>query len=149
MKKGKATRKRTQQLNILGVVTFGRFQTAQQLPTTRNNLQQLATAGFANGRTYNIQQCWELLASNVASVCRGLRATEHSPVPCVLIGIFPVPDKYYVLMVNLFLPIFTLDKWHFTSLLRLLLLFWRIKWWLPLKKKTLYSEKNCDYRITI
>ena len=148
MKKGKTTRKRTQQLNILGVVTFGRFQTAQQLPTTRNNLQQLAT-GFANGRTYNIQQCWELLASNVASVCRGLRATEHSPVPCVLIGIFPVPDKYYVLMVKLFLPIFTLDKWHFTSHLRLLLLFWRIKWWLPLKKKTLYSEKNCDYRITI
>ena len=94
---------------ILGVVTFGRFQTAQQLPTTRNNLQQLAT-GFANGRTYNIQQCWELLASNVASVCRRLRATEHSPVPCILIGIFPVPDKYYVLIVNLFLPNFTLDN---------------------------------------
>jgi len=109
---------------------FGRFQTANK----RNNTQQLAT-GCAKGRTYNIQQCWELLASNVASVCRGLRATEHSPVPCVLIGIFPVPDKYYVLMVNLFLPIFTLDKWHFTSHLRLLLLFWRIKWWLPLKKK--------------
>ena len=41
------------------------------------------------------------LASNVASVCRGLRATEHSPVPFLLIGIFPVPDKYYVLVVNL------------------------------------------------
>ena len=41
---------------------FDRFQ------TLRNNLQQHAT-GRANGR--NIQQCLQLLANNVASVCTG------------------------------------------------------------------------------
>ena len=47
-----------------------RFQTflnnRQQL-----NIQQHAT-GCANGRTCNIQKCWELLANNAASVCTGL-----------------------------------------------------------------------------
>ena len=41
---------------------------AQQLPTTRNNRQQ----GVQTDATFNIQQCWELLANNVASVCTGL-----------------------------------------------------------------------------
>ena len=41
---------------------FDRFQ------TLRNNSQQHAT-GYANGATCNIQQCWELLVNNVASVC--------------------------------------------------------------------------------
>ena len=46
---------------------------AQQLPTTRNNMQQ----GVQTDATCNIQQCWELLANNVASVCTGLRAFSH------------------------------------------------------------------------
>ena len=41
----------------------------QQLPTTRNNMQQ----GVETDATCSIQQCWELLAgNNVASVCMGL-----------------------------------------------------------------------------
>ena len=36
--------------------------------TTRNNMQQ----GVQTDATCNIQQCWELLANNVASVCTGL-----------------------------------------------------------------------------
>ena len=41
---------------------------AQQLPTTRNNMQQVVQTDVI----CNIQQCWELLPSNVASVCTGL-----------------------------------------------------------------------------
>ena len=37
--------------------------------TTRNNMQQ----GVQTDATCNIQQCWELLANNVASVCTGLK----------------------------------------------------------------------------
>ena len=44
---------------------------AQQLPTTRNNMQQ----GVQTDATCNIQQCWKLLANTVASVCTGLYAT--------------------------------------------------------------------------
>ena len=41
---------------------------AQQHATTSNNMQQ----GVQTDATCNIQQCWELLPSNVASVCTGL-----------------------------------------------------------------------------
>ena len=41
---------------------------AQQLLTTRNNMQQC----MQTDTTCNIQQCWELLANNVAPVCTGL-----------------------------------------------------------------------------
>ena len=41
---------------------FDRFQ------TLRNNMQQ----GVQTDTTCNIQQCWELLANNVGSVCTGL-----------------------------------------------------------------------------
>jgi len=34
----------------------------------RNNMQQ----GVQTGAKFNIQQCWELLANNVASICMGL-----------------------------------------------------------------------------
>ena len=42
---------------------------AQQNATTSNNMQQ----GVQTDATCNIQQCWELLANNVASVCTGLK----------------------------------------------------------------------------
>ena len=42
---------------------FDRFQ------TLLNNMQQ----GVQTDATCNIQQCWELLANNVASVCTGLK----------------------------------------------------------------------------
>ena len=41
---------------------------AQQHAKTSNNMQQ----GVQTDATCNIQQCWELLANNVASVCTGL-----------------------------------------------------------------------------
>ena len=45
--------------------TFDRFQTlAQQLPTKRNNMSK----DLQTDATFDIQQCWELLANNVASV---------------------------------------------------------------------------------
>ena len=47
---------------------------AQQLPTTLNNIQQ----GVQTASTCNIQQCWELLANNVASVCTGLKTNENN-----------------------------------------------------------------------
>ena len=37
--------------------------------TLRNNMQQ----GVQTDATCNIQQCWKLLANNVASVCTGLK----------------------------------------------------------------------------
>ena len=40
--------------------------------TTRNNMQQ----GVQTDATCNIQQCWELLANDVASVCTGLKIHE-------------------------------------------------------------------------
>ena len=47
---------------MLGVAEkFDRFQ------TLRNNMQQ----GVQTDATCNIQQCWELLANNVTSVCTG------------------------------------------------------------------------------
>ena len=47
----------------LFVQKFDRFQ------TLRNNSQQ---QGVQTDATCNIQQCWELLANNVVSVCTGL-----------------------------------------------------------------------------
>ena len=44
---------------------FDRFQ------TLRNNIQQ-HEQGVQTDATCNIQQCWELSANNVASVCTGL-----------------------------------------------------------------------------
>ena len=46
----------------------------QQLPTTRSNKQQ----GVQTDATRRIQQCWELLANNVASVCRGALVVSYS-----------------------------------------------------------------------
>ena len=45
--------------------TFDRFKLCA---TTHNNMQQ----GVQTDATRNIQQCWELLANNVASVCKGI-----------------------------------------------------------------------------
>ena len=45
------------------------FNSGQQPPTTRNNMQQ----GVQMEATCNIQQCWELLANIDAPVCTGLK----------------------------------------------------------------------------
>ena len=47
----------------------------------RNNMQQ----GVQTDATCNIQQCWELLANNVASVCMGLNHPFFScnENPCI------------------------------------------------------------------
>ena len=73
----KATCKRVQQLpTMLGVVSQQccvRLHRAKSLTgfklcaTTRNDIQQHAT-GVQTDATCNIQQCWELLVKNVASV---------------------------------------------------------------------------------
>ena len=48
----------------------------QQLPiTTHNNMQQAVQTDV----TWNVQQCWEFLANNVASVYAGLKTqTERA-----------------------------------------------------------------------
>ena len=51
-----------------------KFYQFQTLPnnshaTTRNNMQQ----GVQTDATCNIEQCWELVANNVASICTGLK----------------------------------------------------------------------------
>ena len=53
---------------MLGVVGWNVWPVsnfAQEHATTSNNMQQ----GVQTDATSNIQQCWELLANNVASVC--------------------------------------------------------------------------------
>ena len=50
----------------LNVWTVSNF--AQQLPTTHNNMQQ----GVQTDATCNIQQCWELLANEGASIYTGI-----------------------------------------------------------------------------
>ena len=74
LKHSEATCKRAQQLpTMLGVVSqqcTGRkvwpvSNFAQQHATTSNNMQQ----GVQTDATCNIQQSWELLVNNVASVC--------------------------------------------------------------------------------
>ena len=52
-------------LGIVGWKVWPVSNFAQQLPTTRNNMQQ----GVQKDATCKIQQCWELLANNLASVC--------------------------------------------------------------------------------
>ena len=48
---------------------FDRFWTLRNnTQLTSNNMQQ----GVQTDTTHNIQQCWDLLAKNIASVCPGL-----------------------------------------------------------------------------
>ena len=71
--------KRTQQLPTLLAKNVGSccvcLHVAKSLPrvklwpTNPNNMQQ----GVQMDATCNTQQCWELLANNVASVCTGLK----------------------------------------------------------------------------
>ena len=55
---------------------------AQHLPTTRNNMQQ----SVQTDATCNIQQCWELLANNPASVCTRLNSQYVTTRPFVTRG---------------------------------------------------------------
>ena len=43
-------------------------------PNNTHNIQQ----GVQTDSTCNIQQCWQLLANNVASVCTGLKTNENN-----------------------------------------------------------------------
>ena len=57
---------------MLGVVAWKVWPVSnflQQHATTSKNMQQ----GVQTDATCNIQQCWELLANNVASICTGLQ----------------------------------------------------------------------------
>ena len=55
-------------LGVVGSEVWSVSNFAQQLPTTRNNMQQ----GVRRTQTCNTQQCWKLLNNNVTSVCTGL-----------------------------------------------------------------------------
>ena len=55
-------------LGVVGWKVWLVSNSAQQHATTSNNMQQ----GVQMDATCNIQQCWELLPNNVASVCMGL-----------------------------------------------------------------------------
>ena len=46
-----------------------------QFQTLRNNMQQ----GVQTDATWNIQQCWELEANNVAFVCTGPNPSKPCP----------------------------------------------------------------------
>ena len=59
-------------VSVLAVV----HEKIEQLPTTRNNMQQ----GIQHA-TCNIQQCWELLADKVASVNIGQEFTLSRKAP--------------------------------------------------------------------
>ena len=56
-------------LGVVGLKVCPVSNFAQQLSTIRSNMQQ----GVQKDATRNIQQCWELLANNVASVCKGVK----------------------------------------------------------------------------
>ena len=56
-------------LGVVGRKVWPVSNFAHQHATTSNNMQQ----GVETDATYNIQQCRELLANNVASVCTGLK----------------------------------------------------------------------------
>ena len=65
---------------MLGVVGWKVWRVSnfvQQRATTSNNIQH----GVQTDATCNIQQCWELLANNVASVCTGLKAQTRKRLP--------------------------------------------------------------------
>ena len=55
-------------LGVAGLEVWPVWNFAQQLPTTSNNMQQVKQTDT----TSNIQQWWELLATNDESVCTGL-----------------------------------------------------------------------------
>ena len=58
----------------------------QQLPTTHyhNNMQQ----SVQMDTTYNIQQCWDLLANAVASFCKGLKTKVYLFIYLFIIYLF-------------------------------------------------------------
>ena len=60
----------TRQNTSVKVSRAGGYQ--EQHATKSNNIQQ----GVQTDATFNIQQCWELLANNVASVCTGLKSAN-------------------------------------------------------------------------
>ena len=60
---------RKEMLGVVGWKVWPVSNFAQQHATTSNNMQQ----GVQTDPKCNIQQCWELLANNVASVCAGLK----------------------------------------------------------------------------
>ena len=86
----KATCKRGQQIpTMLGVVSQEccvRLHGVKTLTgfklcaTTSNNMQQ----GVQTDATSNMQQCWELLANNVASVCTQLKLKMNPPFKFVI-----------------------------------------------------------------
>ena len=68
-----------QMLGVVGWKVWPVSNSVQQLPTTSNNMQQ----GVQTDATCHIQQCWELLVDNDASVCTGLKThlTGHKYAP--------------------------------------------------------------------
>ena len=64
---------------LLGVVGWKVWPGFKLCATTSNNMQQ----GVQTDATCNIQQCWELLANDNASVCTGLKThlTGHKHAP--------------------------------------------------------------------
>ena len=61
--------------------------TGFKLCATTSNIMQQGVQTYA---TCNIQQCWELLANNVASVCTGLKKNNnplHQQAVCLIFGL--------------------------------------------------------------
>ena len=73
-------------LGVVGWKVWPVSNFAQQHATTSNIMQQ----GVQTYATCNIQQCWELLANNVASVCTGLKKNNnplHQQAVCLIFGL--------------------------------------------------------------
>ena len=81
---------------------FDRFQ------TLLNNMQQ----GVQTDATCNIQQCWELLANNVASVCTGLKTSNFLVTHYFYGGIVVCAYPIFCLLCSCSLLFFTTAHFH-------------------------------------
>ena len=74
-----ATLRRSRNKRIVGSCWLKSLTGFKLCATTSNNMQQ----GVETDATCNIQQCWELLANDDASVCTGLKThlTGHKHAP--------------------------------------------------------------------
>ena len=83
---------------------------AQQHATTSNNMQR----GVQTDAPCNIQQCWELLANNVASVCTGLKKNNnplHQQAVCLIFGLQHMKRGKASFLFKIIIP-YTFDLGH-------------------------------------
>ena len=88
-------------LEVVGSKNWPVSNLGQQFPTTRNDMEK----GLQTDATCNIQQSWELLAKNAASVCMGLKASYVRTVQdsfCASLCNDPPPPQRWGLYIGYF-----------------------------------------------